>query len=360
MAQQRRIRKQPLLKRIQTAPFDLWLSLSESFELVNWDEKSTTVAVPAGAVCSGLLLLCRIYSSLSQDDNAVIANSLFRSQPKASDVFSAPKRRPFLTVLFSTLSLCLVVLCVLNTTMCYNKKRTYRLMGRSIDNAPNTPSAHKVTYEDPSKLQTVGSPLRRMTMLWTDTKKTESVNEQVWELTVWDPPRFNLYFGCAFSPLHCLYILYGPLGLFQIVFIAALTASLLGISHVFLTLIKDRSILHSEVLGEYNKKVVQPTYASRRDVAVGTDGSVETFSPSPKKYVVKDVRKLRDVASPLTPTRSSSSAGRFSSPDRSSLRRFANHNATAARYKQQSTTTSRSTSEESDALKSPTPNARFY
>lgn len=186
-------------------------------------------------------------------------------------------------------------------------------MGRSITNQPDTPSAKKIRYKDPEESSSIpGSPLRKFVDNWSGSSSgsesgTSSSGEDLWELNIWDPPKFNLYVASSYSPLHVLYILYGPLGLFQIVMIIGITGYLFGLCYLFETLVKDREILHSEVLGEYGKKVVKPiTAVAKRDVAVGTDGDPpEFYSPvSHGPFSPRDVRESKSRVS-MTPTPSS-------------------------------------------------------
>jgi hypothetical protein len=302
------VRPQPLSKRLVNYPLDLLLSLSESVELVDWDAQAYSWGLPAGGVCCVLLMLCRVYSTLSNSDSTKnIQDTLFVSRSSGrDDVLRVPRRRPFFTVVFSTLTLILLVLTTLNTVDCMRKKRKYTLMGRAVGNEPDTPSARKIRYQDPlpeedDEHRRASSPFRRIVDNWSARPKDQG--EELWELNVWDPPKFNLYFGSTFSPLHALYILYGPLGLFQIVMLSALSGWLFGLTYMFETMVKDKAIIHSEVLGEYGKKVVKPiTAAAKRDAAVGTDGSLEFYSPTPHgSFSPRDVRESRSRVS-MTPT----------------------------------------------------------
>jgi hypothetical protein len=90
MARRRLIRQPPLRERLVALPFDLLLSLNERLELIEWDSYGQTVAVPAGVVCSFLLLICRVYFSRQQRDDSPFNVS--------SSAFAIPQRRPFFSV----------------------------------------------------------------------------------------------------------------------------------------------------------------------------------------------------------------------------------------------------------------------
>jgi hypothetical protein len=131
----------------------------------------------------------------------------------------------------------------------------------------------------------------------------EQEGEEVWELSAWDPPLFGLWLTSTFSPVHLLYIWYGSLDVAFLLMLAAISFYLHSLIRLFLTQLKDRSILHSEVLGEYGKKLVKPILAvPRRDVAVGTDGDVEIYSPAQNtNFATHDPRESRQRYS-LAPT----------------------------------------------------------
>lgn len=280
------IRKQPLSQRLSTLPFDLWLSISENIEVFDWDAQALPIALPAGLGCNVLLLLSRAYSSFNKQNE----DELFSNNDR--EVFNVPKRRPLLTVIFSTLTLVLVSLCFGNAIYCYRKTRKYTLMGRSVDNTPGTPSAQRVRYFDSNTEPE--SPIKKL-FKWKKEEDEKNNGDDLWELNIWNPPKFCLCLASTFSPLHAFTIMYAPMGMFLLFMLMFLSVYLFGTTWKFLTMVKDRNILHSEVMGEYGKKVVQPVvYTKKRDVAVGSDGTVDTFSPAAlSRYVERDVRESK-------------------------------------------------------------------
>jgi hypothetical protein len=260
------VRRQSQWSKIGSLPFDLWLACSEAILLVDWDALSETVTVPAGGCFNAALWVCRIWKSRWEPTD----NGLFEDNNNGSPsgggggVFG---------VFISSIGLILIALCLANAAYCYMKTKKYTLLGRASSNPPDTPSARKIKY-----------------------KAGSEEPEDLWSLEMWDPPLFNVYLAAIYSPLHVIIIWYGPLGIFQVVLVIALSGYLFGLSRVYLTLVKDKSIIHSEVLGEYGKKVVNPIIAvPRRDVAVGTDSdTVEIYSPArPTAFTTRDVRESR-------------------------------------------------------------------
>lgn len=208
-----------------------------------------------------------------------------------------------------------MIACVTNTVYTLRRRKKYTLLGRALDKPPDTPSAHKIRYsgaqpeEEDDDETPPGSPVAKMIAfahkMRAQARRDASANtEEVWELNMWDPPLFCLWLTTTFSPVHLLYIWYGSLNPAFIVMLAAISLYLHTMVRLFLTQLKDRSVLHSEVLGEYGKKLVRPIIAvPRRDVAVGTDDdAVEVYSPAQNtNFGPQEVRESRQRYS-LGPT----------------------------------------------------------
>lgn len=283
------VRRQNIWTRISSYPFDLLLRLNEDFELIDWDSLAVQVGLPLGAICCGLLMICRAYwSSKAPNDS----DPFFKSpEADASDVFRTSAKRSLIAAGFSFLSLFLVSLVIINAIFCYTRKKQYTLLGRDRNSAPDTPSAHRHAYDAPNSPAV--SPLKKLTQSLFSSGSPNDPSSSTWVVDLWNPPMFNMHVSCTFSPLHALLIWYTPFSFGKIVFLVALSCYLYYIMTSFLTLIKDKSIIYSEVMGEYTQKVVAPVLAvSRRDVCVGTDDDDANFySPSQNsKYVSRDVR----------------------------------------------------------------------
>lgn len=197
----------------------------------------------------------------------------------------------------------LILVSLLNALFVYSRTKKYSLVNRPIEKIPDTPSAHKVLYEesyDPSPdddaAANTQSPVKKiMNSLFFSTatdsnadsvsptytiSDSSSSGPRIWVLDIWDPPLFNLYLMSVYSPLSVLTLWYGPLSFFTIIlFWPLLSYYLYTQTRMWLVLQKDKTILHAEVLGEYEQSVVRPIVsAARRDVCVGTDGSVTYYA----------------------------------------------------------------------------------
>ena len=120
----------------------------------------------------------------------------------------------------------------------------------------------------------------------------------VWELAVWDPAPLSLRLFCLFSPGHVLvYWLFLPTAVADprpsttvvttLVLAALLSTQLLVLQWSFSQQSKDSTVIHKEVLNEYDSKFVHPrTRPLVRDVGTQYSESgkstdfVETHTPS--------------------------------------------------------------------------------
>ena len=199
----------------------------------------------------------------------------------------------------------LTLLCCLNAFYAFFRKRNYRLFEQPVDIAPATPSAHRVKV-DSSPMSS--SPLRYLqTVIASATASSRAypdAEREVWELSVWDPKPFNLTVFTLFSPGHVLlyYSLLPPalLGprpsvtvLKAIAYGALLSLQLVFLKTSFSQQAKDASLVHGEVMNEYDTKFVRPSLNRPvRDVGIQTRES----ATSPRGARAREV----DVYTPTT------------------------------------------------------------
>lgn len=180
----------------------------------------------------------------------------------------------------------LSLLSFANAAYTFYRRRHYRLFETPVDAVPSTPSAHRVRVDS----SPLSSPLRFLSsMLAADTAESRAhpdATKDVWELAVWDPTPLSLRMFCMFSPGHILvYWLFLPTAMADprpsstvmttMALAALLSVQLLVLQTSFSQQCKDTSVIHKEVLNEYDTKFVHPrTQPLLRDV--GTQ-----FSSSP-------------------------------------------------------------------------------
>ena len=220
-----------------------------------------------------------------------------------------------------------------------------------MENVPSTPSAHRVRV-DSSPVSS--SPLRFLSnIIASETPESRShpdPTRDVWELAVWDPTPLSLRMFCLFSPGHVLvYWLFLPASisdprpsttvLTTILLGCLLSAQLYLLQSNFSQQSKDSSIIHKEVMNEYDTKFVHPrTQPLMRDVGTQFSAptaddvsanendyeSVDTYTPTflinrgfhtrPNPNYVKHVDPTASLNSRPPISRTSSSTGVASGP----------------------------------------------
>lgn len=184
----------------------------------------------------------------------------------------------------------------MNAFYTFGRSRHYRLFENSIDAPPSTPSAHRVRV-DSSPLSS--SPLRFLSSILAgdnaESRSHPDATRDVWELTVWDPTPLSLRIFCFFSPGHILvYWLFLPTApqdprpsmtiLTTLLLAALLSIQLICLQLFFSQQSKDTSIVHKEVLNEYDTKYVHPRTRPRvRDV--GTQHSAVDMNGTSPHYL---------------------------------------------------------------------------
>ncbi|EPX71866.1 uncharacterized protein SOCG_03802 [Schizosaccharomyces octosporus yFS286] len=268
------IRRTSLKSRILNFPINLFISISEDFDSVEWDKISERWSIPLSLVSNILFIFIRAYAE----------NTKTRSN--RSQLFVGTKTAKATSSWFrgilSFISLCLVAFSIINTVSCfYFQKKAYRTLPQPDKNIPTTPGLRPVQLEP---------------------------NEQKsFELVVWSPNIFSLYFSCLFSPIHLL-ILWVYIQSPKIIFLSIIFSLLLYfVARKFVDMIKGRDCLHQQVFYEYDKKFVEPRLSvAKRDVATNTtygpvSASVEYYTPKRPIDAFLEHKTSPSVRSPKTP-----------------------------------------------------------
>lgn len=295
----RLVRRRPLIERIKAYlnPLDFLLWLSEELDSSDWDQWQKDWATPIGVALNVIFLIARANSgpSIQRGDDVFGEIEGYTGWSawlvSAFECGTSPNtdesKAAFIVHLLSLFS-------VLNAAYTFYRRRHYRLFETPVDAVPSTPSAHRVRV-DSSPVSS--SPLRFLSsMLAADTPASRAhpdATRDVWELAVWDPTPLCLRMFCLFSPGHILvYWLFLPTSLSDprpsmtvvttIILAALLSAQLLLLQSNFSQQSKDTSVIHKEVLNEYDTKFVHPrTQPLMRDVGTqynSTSTSTEDLS----------------------------------------------------------------------------------
>ncbi|KAL1987320.1 hypothetical protein VTN96DRAFT_4348 [Rasamsonia emersonii] len=267
----RLVRRQPLFERIKAYlnPLDFLLWVSEEIDSSDWDQLEKDWAVPLGIGLNVVFLIAR-------------ANSGRRVSRAEDDIFGDDSGGVSWVNWFASFVVhFLTLLSALNAFYTFWRKRRYRLFEASIDKPPSTPSAQRVQVASPPMSS---SPLRYLSNVLSgetaESRRHPDPQRDVWEIAVWDPFPLSLRLFCSFSPGHILiYWLFLPIlpsdprpsvtVVTTIVLVTLLTVQMSFLSSSFARQAKDNTLVHKEVLHEYDTKFVQPRmHPLMRDVGV--------------------------------------------------------------------------------------------
>ena len=152
-----------------------------------------------------------------------------------------------------------------------------------IDTPVSTPSAHRVRVDSSPA---ASSPFKHLSSALSTSAESRAYpdpQKDVWEISVWDPTTLCLKMFCLFSPGHVLlYWLLLPTSVHDsrpsttvaltVTLITMFSFQLYHLQSSFSRQSKDTSLIHKEVLNEYDIKYVHPrTQPLMSDAAVQCD-----------------------------------------------------------------------------------------
>ena len=311
----RLVRRAPLSERIKAYldPGDLLLWLSEELNDDAYDEWLKDWATPIGICLNILFILARgaskpgsgrgvddVFGDIDGRSGSgwfswfVCIHHTYVALEVARDLANA--MCPQATFLVHSLT----VLCCWNAFYTFFRKKHYRLFEQPVDEPPATPSAHRVRV-DSSPMSS--SPLRYLqSVISTATASSRAypdAEREVWELSMWDPKPFNLTLFTLFSPGHLIlyYSLLPPAALdpkpsvtvFKVFVFGVLLSLQLGYLKIsFSQQSKDATLVHGEVMNEYDTKFVRPSL-NRPVRDVGTQTRESTMTPRGAKTREVDI-----------------------------------------------------------------------
>jgi len=276
----RLIRRKPFVERMKgyLNPMDWWLWASEEMETSDWDSDSSGYGI--GLTLNFIFLLARANSGPSTSND---------------DIFGDGTGPGWLSWLVHPLVWALVAISLANGFDTMARTRKYRLFSANVEVKPATSSVQRVK-KDSSPAGS--SPLRYLGQMLApesaDARAHPDKNEDVWELSIWDPRAFSLCIFSVFSPGHVLvYWLFLPIGSLDtqpsvtvfttLLLQAVLSAQIVIGKSLFTQQAKDHAIIQKEVFHEYDSQYVHPRmHPVVRDV--GTQVS-EQQPPNAREFV---------------------------------------------------------------------------
>ena len=188
----------------------------------------------------------------------------------------------------------LSLLSFLNAFYTFYRRRHYRLFENPINKVPSTPSAQRVRV-DSSPVSS--SPLWFLPSIVAgdsaESRAHPDSTRDVWEIAVWDPAPLCMQLFTLFSPGHVLvYWCFLPITkenpypsvtvVTTLLLASILTGQMLILQKSFSQQSKDSSIIHREVMNEYDTKFVHPrSQPLMRDVGTQVITSEPLGSHSP-------------------------------------------------------------------------------
>lgn len=286
----RLVRKEPIISKLSSIPLDWWLYFTESIDAIEWDNYIFLVGLPAGTVANIVLLLCRnIVDRLSSEFGSIFTSPHYENDIFSSDT-SSNSLRYFIYSVASFSGYTLVFASVINALLVFCRTREYTLLRRPFENQPNSPSCKvlRIPYENctDKNEEHISLSFKSIYRFFTGRGDGDSVDDtenytNVWALDVWEPPRFCLILFAVFSPVNSFSIFFGPISLFSLTLLVSISFVLYKLIDLFTTQLKDKTIIQTEVLSEYETQVVKPLISvPKQDAMIGSDGSVEFYLPS--------------------------------------------------------------------------------
>ncbi|KAJ5273229.1 hypothetical protein N7478_008354 [Penicillium angulare] len=274
------VRRRPLAERIQAYlnPWDFLLWVSEEIDGHDWEQMEKDWGLAIGAGLNFVFLVAR-------------ANSRSSGSKAIDDVFGEDEGVPWLSWLAAVITHSLLLFSAVNAIYTFFRKKRYRMFEAPIDKTLATPSAHRVRV-DSSPMSS--SPFRYLAnAISTESAQSRAhpdAHRDVWEVAMWDPLPMSIRLLCLFSPGHVLiYWLFLPtqisdprpsVTIVTTVFLTTLLSVQMSLmSTSYAQQAKDSTLVHKEVLKEYDTKFVHPrTRPLMRDV--GTQFSEEDDAKS--------------------------------------------------------------------------------
>lgn len=310
------VRKQPLINKIKSFPFDFFLWLNEIRLSIEWDNYCDSIATPLSCSLTLIyLILIRItvYYELSYNKRE---NPLFqvdyynyekiRSRAISGDPIELSINTEdswWYTILNFTIAF-LGVVSLSNFVYVLFSFKCYTLLYSSMAEKPKSSSARRLVLKNDindsifEKLyKFFYSHTNQAIELCSDDESfydEDTINEinliekDIWELKVWNPSKFSLFVLTNFSPilLFIIRLISKELPIWKILFISIIFNGnfYFIVTQRFLVLLQDKQILYQEMFQEYNNKFVKPkTSVLKRDVVIDA-----TFGPrAPSNMLVQ-------------------------------------------------------------------------
>ncbi|KAJ2827673.1 hypothetical protein GGI24_002589 [Coemansia furcata] len=273
-----RRRRSSMWETVRETPRDWLMQWVEDYELIDWNKVSEATSWPFALVLNVVFVLVSTARQLSPSGNATIG-ILGRNPQRWDDISSSGASRWRGTLLF--LQLLLFALSVGNTWWMFSTRRTYQLRLRDAESKAMSSNCRRVALGT-RRPQWAGRWWGWM--VWAVWKRVmgvdDSIQGEIWELSLWMPSVFARNLFCWFSPVQLLTLSFmnGSNWFYILPMAAAVAGQCTVLVLAYATMVKDKQIIFGEMYDEYNENFVNPrVFAPKQDVATSTmeDWAVE-------------------------------------------------------------------------------------
>ena len=288
----RLIRRQSLISKLQSFPFDFYLYLNELRLSIDWDEYAVSIGLPTGiGICSLSFVIQSIlsyYNSINKRSKNILfdsnyyqyenTKSLINSGRQLHDYEISTSTTNTIMWIFNVFQSIIVFVSLLNMFLIFTSKKDYQLLYHK------TKPKYKSTVHPANRESYLYLLLYYIVELFSKDPENENEEEDTvddtnaiedgesWQLRVWQPSKFSLYLYVGLNPINSFII-----GNFTLQFSSLSIIGLILVVSVsnhklidcFLGLIQDKQIIYQETFSEFNNKFVKPkTNILKKDAMV--------------------------------------------------------------------------------------------
>ncbi|KAJ2693251.1 hypothetical protein H4218_006115 [Coemansia sp. IMI 209128] len=273
-----RRRRSSMWETVRETPRDWLMQWVEDYELIDWSKISEATSWPCALALNIIFVLVSTARQLSPSGSSG-AGMLGRSSQRWDEISSSGADKWRGTLLF--LQLLLFALSVGNAWWLFTTRRTYQLRLKDVDSKALSSNCRMVALGT-RRPQWAGRWWGWM--IWAVWKRVMGVDDtiqgEVWELSLWMPSVFARNLFCWFSPVQLLTLSFmnGSNWFYILPMAAAVAGQCTVLVLAYATMVKDKQIIFGEMHDEYNETFVNPrVFAPKQDVATSTmeDWAVE-------------------------------------------------------------------------------------
>ncbi|KAK6465649.1 hypothetical protein DFJ63DRAFT_27718 [Scheffersomyces coipomensis] len=292
------IRHTPLLTKVSTLPFDLYLYFNEIHSSIEWDDLTLSVALPIGTLLTMTTIMAQVLNNYYNSINVKSNNALFDTdyynyeRIKRSLSYNEQLQQqqqqlqgaiiPSVLWLINGLSTLIVAFSLFNAFQVFTSYKNYKLLYATSQ--PSTPSSFKGSLNESNSFIIKGinyllSFIFGKHEIDEDEDDSHIIDdtvdedEEVWQLNVWDPSHFQLHMAIPLNPIN-LFVIYNFSNytsnlLYFISLLILISTSFYFFIHKFLLLVQDKQILYQSMFKEYNVKFINPNLNKvKKDVVI--------------------------------------------------------------------------------------------